>query len=54
VSDRVGNFFQNIKPSIGGGIRYKFNKNQDTLLRLDIGVGIDGNSGFYFGINEAF
>ena len=54
VSDRVGNFFQNVKPSIGGGIRYKFNKSQDTLLRLDIGVGIDGNSGFYFGINEAF
>ncbi|MCA0932861.1 outer membrane protein assembly factor [Lutimonas saemankumensis] len=54
VSDRVDNFFQNIKPSVGGGIRYKFNKSQDTLLRLDIGVGIDGNSGFYFGVNEAF
>lgn len=54
VANEVSNFFSNIKPSVGGGIRYKFIKDQDTWLRLDIGVGIDGNSGFYFGVNEAF
>lgn len=54
VMDTYDNVLNNIKPSVGGGIRYKFSKEQDTLLRLDVGVGIDGNSGVYFGINEAF
>ena len=54
VADRVDNFFQNVKPSLGGGIRYRFAKDQDTLLRLDIGIGGDGSSGIYFGVNEAF
>jgi outer membrane translocation and assembly module TamA len=44
----------NIKPSIGGGIRYKLLENQDTWIRADIGFGLDGSSGFYFGVNEAF
>jgi hypothetical protein len=54
VADQVNNFFKNIKPSVGGGIRYRFVKDQDTWLRLDIGLGVDGNNGFYFGVNEAF
>jgi outer membrane protein assembly factor BamA len=54
VADEVGNFFRSIKPSTGGGVRYKIIKDQDTLLRIDIGVGIDGNSGIYFGVNESF
>jgi outer membrane protein assembly factor BamA len=54
VADQFENFFNYLKPSMGGGIRFKFNKNQDTLLRLDFGVGKDGSGGIYFGINEAF
>lgn len=46
--------FDNIKPSVGGGIRYKLLENQDTWIRADIGFGLDGSSGFYFGVNEAF
>lgn len=56
VSEEFGDFFSidNLKPSLGIGARYKIFKDKDTWLRFDIGNGIDGNSGFYFGINEAF
>ncbi|PWK17585.1 BamA/TamA family outer membrane protein [Xanthomarina spongicola] len=43
-----------LKPSAGGGLRFKLLKNQDTWVRLDAGIGIDGSSGIYFGVNEAF
>ncbi len=43
-----------LKPSAGGGIRFKLLKTQDTWVRLDAGIGIDGSNGVYFGINEAF
>ncbi|WP_255572954.1 BamA/TamA family outer membrane protein [Hanstruepera marina] len=46
--------FDRLKPSAGGGIRFKLLKNQDTWVRLDAGIGIDGSHGVYFGINEAF
>ena len=56
VAERPEDFFSinNIKPSFGLGVRYKIFKGKDTWLRFDIGSGIDGNSGIYFGINEAF
>jgi len=56
VVDDPQNFFSfsNMKPSIGGGVRFKLLKDQNTWVRLDVGKGIDGSSGFYFGINEAF
>ncbi len=54
VSDKVGNFFSDLKPSLGGGIRFKLVKDQQTWVRLDIAWGKDGSSGFYFGVNEAF
>jgi len=55
AGDAEGLFsFSNMKPSIGGGVRYKILENQDTWIRVDIGKGIDGSSGFYFGVNEAF
>lgn len=54
----VGNinqdFFNDVKPAVGGGVRWQVLKAQNTLLRLDIGVGKNGNSGFYFGVNQAF
>ena len=45
---------KDLKPSAGGGLRFKLLKTQDTWVRLDAGVGIDGSNGVYFGINEAF
>jgi len=54
VSDLPGNFFGDIKPSFGGGARFKIFKDQETLIRLDIGIGEAGSSGFYVGVNEAF
>ena len=42
------------KYSYGLGLRFLFNKEQRVNLRLDIGIGEDGNSGIYFGIEEAF
>lgn len=43
-----------LKPSAGGGIRFKLLKTQDTWIRLDAGIGANGSHGIYFGINEAF
>ena len=54
VSDINQDFFQNPHFSVGGGIRFKILKSQNTLVRLDVGYGEDGNSGFYFGVNQAF
>ena len=54
VTDQPANFFNNIKPSFGGGIRFQLSKTQSTLLRLDFGIGLEGSNGFYFGVNEAF
>jgi hypothetical protein len=54
VSDQASNFFTNVKPGAGGGIRFKFVKDQNTWLCLDFGTGRDGSSGIYFGVNEAF
>ena len=48
------NFFNNPKFSTGGGIRFKILKQQNTLVRLDVGIGESGNNGFYFGVNQAF
>lgn len=46
--------FNDLKPSAGGGIRFKLLKTQDTWVRLDAGIGVDGSHGIYFGVNEAF
>ena len=45
---------KDLKYSFGLGIRFLFNKEQKVNLRMDIGIGQDGNSGLYFGIEEAF
>jgi outer membrane protein assembly factor BamA len=54
VSDITQEFFKGPHFSAGGGIRFKVLKEQNTLVRLDYGFGEDGNSGFYFGVNQAF
>ncbi len=54
VADLPRGFFSELKPAVGGGVRFQLVKSANTLLRFDIGIGKDGNSGFYFGVNEAF
>lgn len=55
VSETLTKFSINdIKISYGGGLRYLFNKKEGVNLRVDYGRGLDGNNGFYFGIEEAF
>ena len=46
--------FDKLKPSFGGGIRYKILKDKSTWVRLDYGIGKGEQSGIYFGVNEAF
>jgi outer membrane protein assembly factor BamA len=54
VAEVTSDYFSDVKRSFGGGIRWQFTKKNPSLIRLDIGIGEDGQSGFYFGVNEAF
>ena len=54
VAPNIKEFFKEIKPSYGAGFRYKLLKSQPLLIRIDMGFGDNGNSGFYLGVNEAF
>jgi outer membrane protein assembly factor BamA len=54
VAETPTEFLQDSKFAFGGGIRFQLLKSNQTLLRLDFGVGRDGQNGFYFGVNEAF
>lgn len=54
VSNINQDFFSDPKLAAGGGIRFKILKTQNTLVRLDVGLGENGSSGFYFGVNQAF
>lgn len=55
VANEAVNFkLKDFKYSYGAGLRYLFNKEEKVNLRMDIGIGQDGNIGIYFGIEEAF
>ncbi|MCO5725780.1 BamA/TamA family outer membrane protein [Robiginitalea marina] len=54
VGDTNQDFFKAPHFSMGGGVRFKILKEQNTLVRLDYGIGEEGNSGVYFGVNQAF
>jgi len=54
VAHEPFSYFSSVKYSFGGGIRFQIKKNNPTLIRLDFGLGKDGNNGIYFGVNEAF
>ena len=54
VASLPSEFSSDPKFSFGGGIRFQLLKTNQTLLRLDIGIGENGSSGIYFGVNEAF
>jgi outer membrane protein assembly factor BamA len=55
VAHRVDQLnFNNLKYSIGGGMRYALNPSERLNLRIDYGIGKGNNSGFYFQLSEAF
>ncbi len=54
VAAQPNEYFDVIKLSGGGGLRFQIVKKLPTLVRLDIGFGQEGNMGVYFGVNEAF
>jgi outer membrane protein assembly factor BamA len=54
VAYRLPDLYKDLKYSYGGGIRFQLSKKSETLIRLDFGFGKPGNSGIYFGVNEAF
>ena len=43
-----------LKPTAGGGVRFKIDRRNDINARMDFGVGRDGNMGFYLSLGEAF
>jgi hypothetical protein len=55
VAQKVDYFsLTDLKVAGGGGLRFVFDEKERLSLRFDYGFAIDGSSGFYFSINEAF
>lgn len=54
VSAFQENLFGVSKASFGFGPRYFIKKDNRSVLRLDIAFDVEGGSGIYFGVNEAF
>jgi outer membrane protein assembly factor BamA len=54
ASDLLKFKLDEFKHSLGLGLRFLFNRNEKVNLRMDVGFGKDGNSGVYFGLEEAF
>ncbi len=55
VGSKINDFTtRELKFCGGSGLRYKVFKNKKINFRFDAGIGSDKQSGFYFGINEAF
>jgi outer membrane protein assembly factor BamA len=55
VAKSFGEFgFNDLKYSVGGGLRFALTKKEKLNLRLDYGIGKGGNSGLYFQLGEAF
>jgi len=54
VSKLPWDFFDDLKISYGGGLRFQIIKSKPTLLRFDVGFDEAFQPGFYVGVNEAF
>lgn len=55
VSSEVTKFrVDQLKYSFGVGLRFLFDEESKVNLRVDLAFGTGGNSGIYFGIEEAF
>jgi len=50
----INSGIQTIIPGYGLGIRIKFNKDSDTNVAVDYGIGIGGSHGFFFNLGEVF
>ena len=54
ISEALGEYeLKNVKPSYGGGLRFKINRKENVNLRMDYGFG-NGQQNIYFFIAEAF
>ena len=54
ISDAINHFnLDTIKPSYGGGLRFKINRKENVNVRVDYGFG-KGQQNVYFFIAEAF
>jgi outer membrane protein assembly factor BamA len=54
VSHKVGNMYQDIRPTYGLGLRVKAIPSEKINARFDYGFGPDGKGAMYIGLNEAF
>ena len=54
VGPQVGDIFSELRYSYGGGLRFLLNEEERINVRVDYGIGQQGNSGFYLTIGEAF
>jgi hypothetical protein len=45
---------KNFKPNAGVGLRFLVDKNENTNLRIDYGIGAQNQSGFYISFGESF
>ncbi len=55
VGRRVGNLTPtNLKPSYGGGLRFRVDDEDNINMRFDFAAGSDGSTGFYVAFGEAF
>ena len=46
--------FNYVKPNYGVGLRFLIDRREKINLRLDYGIGIDGQDGFYISFGESF
>jgi hypothetical protein len=51
INEIAGN---NFKPNLGLGIRFLVDKTENTNLRFDYAIGINGEAGFYVSFGESF
>jgi Omp85 superfamily domain len=53
VGNKVSDF-NHPRVAGGAGLRFAFNRQERLNVRADYGIGMEGSSGFYFSIGEAF
>ncbi len=54
VSEWPGDEYEKINPGTGFGLRIKMNKQSNSNLCVDYGIGTGGSRGFSFNLNEVF
>ena len=54
LSEFQSNTFKTVAPSVGAGLRVKFNKHSDTNVSIDYGYGFHGSNSFFLNLGEVF